>query len=301
MRIRHFSFMGIRALDGLQRDLPRTSDTDLIVVHGRYGHGKTTFLDTIAAAKESIGSYGTGDARWDNLVGSSIGAAKVKIDWELSEDERRRAGVGDALVPSEVILGAQGAPPDPSKLLAAILSRPGDATHGSVHYLHDTRELTGPVNYGAAETSFAERMTTRNSKFADLYDVLDQPNLRPAREEGAKRLAELFPALSVLGLRRTGISFVPMFENKGTGKERTYHQLSSSEQQAFLAAFYTGKGPIFDSLLMIDAPELGFGDEGAADLVRALLRWTTRTQIIVATASNAVRSMPETAHVVELP
>lgn len=301
MRIRHFTFLGIRALDGLKKDLPRTSDTDLIVVHGRYGHGKTTFLDTIAAAKERIGNYGTPDARWDTLVGSSIGAAKVQIDWELSEDERRRGGVAEGLVPSEVILGTQGAPPDPSKLLAAILSRPSDATHGSVHYFHDTRELTGPVNFGAAETSFAERLTSRNSKFSDLYDVLDQPSLRPAKEEGGKRLAELFPGLEVAGLRRTGISFVPMFVDKATGRERNYHQLSSSEQQAFLAAFYTAKGPIVDSILMVDAPERGFGDEGAVDLVRALLRWTSKTQLIVATASSAVRAMSETAHVVELP
>ena len=54
MRIRHLSFLGVRGLDGLRQDLPRTSDTDLIVVHGGYSSGKTSFLDAIAAAKAGI-------------------------------------------------------------------------------------------------------------------------------------------------------------------------------------------------------------------------------------------------------
>lgn len=301
MRIRHFSFMGIRGLDGLQRDLPRSTDSDVVVVHGGYARGKTTFLDTIAAAKELVGEYGSPDARWASLVGSSSGAAKVKIDWEVSENERSRAGLSDSLLSSESILGKALAAAEPPKVLRALLSQRSDAESGSVHYLHDTRELNGPVSFGATETSFAERMTTRNSKFADLYDVLDQPDRRVVRELGAQRFSELFPKLEIVGLRRTGISFVPLIRHRDTGVERNYFQLSSSERQAFLVALYTAKAPIVDSVLMLDAPELGFGDEGAVDLVRALLRWTARTQLWVATASNAVRSMPEAANVVELP
>jgi ABC-type uncharacterized transport system ATPase subunit len=301
MRIRHFSFLGIRGLDGLDKDLPRTNDTDLVVVHGKYARGKTTFLDTLAAAKERIGEYGSPDGRWDSLVGSNTGSAKVKIDWELSDDERKRSGIADGLLSGESILGRTPVAGDPSKALRGLLTQRSDAERGSIHYLHDSRDLTGPVNYGAQAAAFAERMTTRNSKFAEIYDLLDQPEMRAAKEDGAKRFAELFPKLEVVGLRRTGISFVPMIRHRDSNAERSYHQLSSSEKQAFLIALYTAKAPIVDSVLMIDAPEIGFGDEAAVDLVQALLRWTQRTQLIVATASTAVRSMPETAHVVELP
>lgn len=300
MRIRFLSFMGIRGLDGLQRDLPRATDLDLIVVHGGFARGKTTFLDTIAAAKEAVADYGSPDARWDALVGSSTGSAKVRIDWEPSDDERSRAGSGETLLSGESILGKAHLPSEHPRLLQALLSQRGDAERGSVHYLHDTRDLAGPVSFGAGEASAAERLTTRNTKFSDFYDVLDQPQFSAVRTLGARRFAELFPHLEVTGLRRTGISFVPALRHRETGVERTYNTLSSSERHAFITAFYTAKAPIIDSVLMVDAPELGFGDEGAVELVRALLRWTTRTQIVVATASTAVRSMPEAAHVVEL-
>jgi hypothetical protein len=301
MRIRFFSIMGIRGLDGLQKDLPRTSDLDLVVVHGGFARGKTTFLDTIAAAKESVANYGSPDGRWDSLVGSSTGSAKIRIDWEPSDEERARAGSNETLLSGESILGKAALPPEHPKLLHALLNHPGDAERGSVHYLQDTRELAGPLSYGAREASNSERLTTRNAKYSELYDMLDQPQYAPARALGAKRFAELFPHFEITGLKRTGISFVPALRNRDTGVDRIYDNLSSSEKQAFLTALYTAKMPIVDSVLMIDAPELGFGDDGAVELVRALLRWTTKTQIIVATASTAVRSMPEVAHVVTLP
>ncbi len=300
MRIRYFSFQGVRGLDGLHKDLPRTHDLDLVVVHGRFARGKTRVLDAIAAAKESIAQYGSPDARWDALVTAAGGAAKVRIDWEPSDDERARSGFGESLIGSECILGGPLIPPEHPKLLQALLSQRGDGERGSIHYLHDKRDLTGPLSFGAAETSASERLTTRNTKFSDLYDVLDEPQYAAAKALGGQRFAELFPELEIMGLRRTGVSFTPSLRHRRTGEERLYSSLSPSERNGFLAALYTSKSPIVDSVFMLDGPELGFGDEGAVELVRALLRWTTRTQIIVATASAAVRSMAEVAHVVEL-
>jgi len=302
MRIRYFSMLGIRGLDGLQKDMPHR-DIDLVVVHGGFARGKTAFLDTIAAAKEKVSDYGTPDSRWDALVGSNSGSAKVRLDWEPSAAELTRAGASaqEGLLSAESILGKVAVPPEHPKLLQALLAQRGDAERGSVHYMHDTRDLSGPLSYGANEAAVNERLTTRNTKFAEIYDMLDQPQFAAARALGAARFAEIFPDLELVGLKRTGISFVPGLRNKSTGVERTYNTLSSSERHAFLMAYYTAKSPIVESVLLLDAPELGFGDDGAVQLVRAMLRWTTKTQIIVATASNAVRAMPEVAHVVDLP
>lgn len=300
MRIRFFSFIGVRGLDGWQKDLPRARDLDLIVVHGRFGRGKTSFLDTLAAAKEKVGDYGTPDARWDSLPAESGGSAKVRIDWETSDSERSRAGSGDVLFSAESILGRAPVTPDYPRLLRALLSQRGDGERGSIHYFHDTRDLAGPLSFGADEAAVNERLTTRNTKFSDFYDILDQPQFAPVRTLAAQRFSELFPQLEIVGLRRQGISFVPYLRNRETGAERTYSSLSTSERNGFLAALYTAKSPIVDSVFLIDTPELGFGEDGAPELVRALLRWTSRTQIIVATSSAAVRTMPEVAHVVEL-
>jgi hypothetical protein len=300
MRIRHFSFMGVRRLDGLKKDLPRSSDTDLVVVHGGRARGKTTFLDTLAVAKEKIAEYGSADSRWDGVVASSAGAAKVAIDWEASESERSRMGLSDALLSSESILGSARSPADAPIGLRGLLSDPGDATRGSVHYLHDSRQLDGPLSFGADDAAFRQRLTTRNSKFGDLYDLLDQGEKAEARARASARFAELCPGHEIVGLKRFGTSFYPMVKDP-SGAVRTADKFSASERQAFLLALYTSRTPIVDSLVLVDAPEIGFGDLGAVDYVRALLRWTLNTQLVVATASDAVRTMPEVAHVVELP
>ena len=298
MRIRGFTFMGVRGLDGLTKDLPG-SEPDVVVVYGKQAAGKTTFLDTIAAAKEAVAEYGSPDGRWDALPGSH-GTAKVTINWEASPNEQARFAIGDGLLQSESILGRRGERPEYPVALVGILSEAGEAERGSIHYFHDRRQLEGPISFGADDSALRNRLTTRNSKYADLHDVLDQPDKVPAKNLASARFSELFPKLEIGGLRRHGTSFHATVRHKETGDERGYETLSSSEQQAYLMALYTAKRPIVDSIILLDAPEIGFGD-GAVDLVRALLRWTTKTQIIVATASAAVRSMPEATNVVELP
>ena len=299
MRIRHFSFLGIRGLDGHRHDLPRTSDTDLTIIHGGFASGKTSFLDALAAAKENVAAYGSPDSRWDGLVGSSTGAAKVQIQWEASDTERALYGLDDALLSSESILGRGMGAEDHPVALKGLLGEDGDATRGSVHYLHDTRNLDGPLSFGSDDAGLRLRMTTRNSKFADLYDVLDQSDKTSARALASQRLGELCPNLEILGLKRFGTSFYPIIVERDSRAERRYHSLSTSEQQAFLLALYTAKKPIVDSVVLVDAPEVGFGD-GAVECVRALLRWTNRTQLIVATGVAAVKAMPEVSHVIEL-
>ncbi len=298
MRVRTISLLGVRGLDGLKLDLPRAKDTDLVVVYGRQASGKTTFLDALAAAKEAVAAYGSPDGRWDSLVGS-LGAAKVHIGWEASADEQTRMALADALLSSESILGKPG-PSEHPVALTGLLTEPGTADRGSIHYLHDTRELDGPLSFGSEDAGLRNRLTTRNSKFAELYDVLDQPERRPQLGLAAARFAELFPRLEILGLRRMGTSFYPMVRDRDTNEARTYETLSTSERQGFLLALYTARQPIVDSIVLLDAPERGFGD-GAVELVRALLRWTSKTQLIVATGAAAVRAMPEVSHQTELP
>lgn len=296
MRIRNFSFIGVRKLDGLKQDWSR-AEPDLIVVYGRPASGKTSFLDTLAAAKEAICPYGPPDSRWDHLVGS-LGSAKVRIDWDLSANEQARLAAGDSLLSTEAVFG-RARPPEYPVVVSALLSEPGTPDRGSIHYLQDTRQLEGPLSFGSDDANVRQRLSTRNSKFADLYDILDQPEKRATLKLASTRFNELFPRLEISGMRRMGTAFYAMVRDKESGEERPYETLSQSERQGFLFALYASRMPIVDSVILLDAPEIGVGD-GAVDLVRALLRWTTTTQIIVATGISAVRSMPEVAHVVEL-
>ncbi|MBL9020684.1 MAG: hypothetical protein JNL21_00735 [Myxococcales bacterium] len=299
MRIRGFTFNGVRGLDGLKKDLPG-SDNDLVVVFGKQGSGKTTFLDTLAAAKEAIAEYGSPDSRWDSIP-DSRGIAKVTINWEASANEQARFALGNPQLQTESFLGRRtGDPAEYPVSIVGMLGEVGEAERGSVHYFHDSRALEGPIDFGADDAALRNRLTTRNSKFAELYDLLDQPEYATAKALASDRYSELFPRLGLAGMRRYGMSFHIMVQDKEKGEQRTYDTLSTSERQGLIMALYTARRPIVDSIILIDAPERGFGD-GATDLLRGLLRWTTRTQLIVATASGAVRSMPEASHVVELP
>ncbi len=299
MRLRHFKFLGIRKLDGLSADLPSGHYTDLVVVHGGPSTGKTSFLDTLASCTERIAGSNAWDSRWDSLA--MTGAAKVALDWEASEDERARMALADPLLSTEVILGGSRSANDAPIALRGILAEQPTSARGSVHYLHDGRALEGPTAYGADEAAFRQRMLNRNTKFGNLYDLLDQAEMASARALATTRLAEVFPDLTIDGLRRFGTGFTPMIKDAAAeGAARPADKLSTSERQAFLLALYTSRVPIVDSVILLDAPEIGFGDAGAVDLVRALLRWTMRTQLIVATTSDAVRDMPETSHTVEL-
>lgn len=300
MRLRHFSFHGIRKLDGFSAELPPGNYTDLVVLHGGRGSGKTSFLDTLAACTERIAGSNGWDSRWDGLA--MTGTAKVALDWEASEEERARMALGDPLLSTEVILGGARSAQDTPVALRGILGEQPSPARGSVHYLHDGRALEGPTAYGADETAFRQRLLNRNTKFGNLYDLLDQSEMASARALATARLLELCPNLTIDGLRRYGTGFTPMIKDAAAeGASRPADKVSASERQSFLLALYTSRVPIVESVILVDAPEIGFGDAGAVDLVRALLRWTTRTQLIVATASDAVRDMPETAHAVELP
>ena len=299
MRIRHLSFVGIRSLPSIKQGFPPSGASDLIVAYGKFACGKTTFLDTIAAAKERIAPYGSPDSRWDSLVAPSVPAAKVSIQWEASDVERARFALEDGLLPTEVVLGTAAGKERHPLSLQGILTDRGSATNGSIHYLHDTRDLDGPLSFGGEDASVRLRLTARNAKFAELYDVLDQSPLAAAKRLATERLSELCPNLEIVGMQRSGASLFSILKDRETGVERRLDTLSLSEQQAFILALYTSRYPIVDSIVLVDAPELGFGD-GAVEYLRALLRWTTRTQVIAATSVAAVRDMPEVGHVIEL-
>ncbi len=298
MRICHVSFNGVRGLSGRTFNLPRTRDTDLVVVYGPPASGKTGLLDTLAAVKERIADYGAPDGRWDSLVASGA-SAKIKIQWDANDDERTRFGIQDNLLSTEVVLGHAAGVARHPVALQGILSQPGSATQGSVHYLHDTRDLEGPQSFPSDDGGLRLRLTTRNGKFSHLYDMLDQPEYGPQKRLATDRLLELCPQLELVGLRRVGTSFYTRLRDVRTNEERRYDSLSMSERQAMILALYTSFSPIVESVVLVDTPELGFGDAAVAYL-QALLRWTTRTQIIAATGVSAVRAMAEVAHVIEL-
>lgn len=301
MRIRAIELQGVRGLPSRTWDFPRTSDADVIVVTGPRASGKTSFLDAIVAAKEKVAPYGAGDSRWARLVPEGQRAAKVTLSWETDATERERVHLEDELFSTEAILGeALGLPPRPSRAVTALLGTLSDEPHGRVTYFHDSRQLPTPVSFESDATGKTHRLTSRNLKFVDVYPVLARPELASARARASAHLASLCPDLEVKGLNLQGGSYEPMLGSRSSGALRPYSSLCASERQAALFALHVARVELARSVVIVDSPELGFGDDGAVDVMRAMLSWGHDNQLIFATASRALAAAVPPARVVEL-
>src|ERR1700760_3685315 len=105
MKLRRLTTDGVRGVADRRYDLtdPRTgAAASVIVVTGPSGSGKTSFLDAIAAGKEDIAPWGARPSP-SKVVRHAAGAAKIKIDWELDDEERRRMGLDVRSLESESI------------------------------------------------------------------------------------------------------------------------------------------------------------------------------------------------------
>ena len=301
MRIRAIELQGVRGLPSRTWDFPRTSDADVIVVTGPCASGKTTFLDALVAAKEKVAPYGAGDSRWARLIPEGKRAAKVVLSWETDATERERLHLEEELVSTEAIIGDALAPPARyPKAITSLLGTLSDEPYGRVFYLHDTRQLPTPVSFGADESGRTHRLTSRNQKFVDVYPLLTLPELAQARARASQYLGSLFPDLEVKGVVLQSGTYEPMLASRGSGALRPFSTLSASERQATLIALHLARVEPARSVILVDTPELAFGEEGAVRLLRAMLSWGHDNQLILATASKSLASAVPASRLVEL-
>src|SRR5262245_17434526 len=104
MKLRRVTTDGVRGIADRSYDLTdRTgAAASVVVVTGPSGSGKTSFLDAVAAAKEDIAPWGAGHS-WTKVVRAGAGAAKVRLEWELNDEERRRVGLDTPVIETESI------------------------------------------------------------------------------------------------------------------------------------------------------------------------------------------------------
>lgn len=300
MRIRAIELQGIRNLPNKTWDLPSRSEADIVVVTGPRGSGKTTFLDAIIAAKEKVAPYGGADARWGNLLPSGQRSAKVRLFFELGKEERERLGAGDELVEIEAIFGESFARnARPSRIVQTLLGRWADEPHGRFVYFHDGRALNGPLQVAADRAAKTNALTTRNSKFAHVYDLLSDPSRGGDRERANTLLQVLCPTLTFLGISNAAGVQEPLLL-RASGDRAHYSQLSSSEREAALFALAFVRPQINDSIILLDRPEAAFGDRGALELVNAILRFGPTNQLVLATGSAELVAAVPRERVIEV-
>lgn len=291
MKIKSLSWVGVAGLADGNADFGGTasSPADLVAITGPAGSGKSRLLALIAHTKERLAPYGVLPA--DESITSS--AAKVAIQWWLSETEQRTTGVPERLVPSEVLYPRpKGLPPlnDPS--LIEVLERYSHSPEvGKVDYVPPDR--TKPLSSGASGDHIAEQRRKRLASGSDKYASIKQLALQcmRARDPRVPKLRELFSELCEarsLG-NPTADGDIEMFTASG-GRTPLRHA-SSSEWEAFaMAATFVLVG-LQHSIVLYDTPELYVDGADAAKRLGALRRAAPTTQLIVATRSSAVLEM----------
>ncbi|MBL9021526.1 MAG: hypothetical protein JNL21_04975 [Myxococcales bacterium] len=307
MRIRKVSFDGVRGLPDKEFDLTDSKTgwaARLVVVTGAQSSGKTSFLDAIVAAKEHVGSYGSppGSA---SVVRAGEEAAKIRVEWELSQLERDRYGLVEPTVVAETLFGdAVVAPPDPNPALAALLSEyDPDPEFGKVEYFHASRRL--PVGASVDLTKAAGtqadkmmRLEKSDAKYTGLVrfvveaglglDVDPSGNPRPPGR--TKRAFEALCSSKRLGglYSAEGTVLPGFFDSQGNAYG--LGQLSDSELEAFLFSVSFVRsglaGARSGSLVLIDTPEKHVGTEDAVRFIEALSRLGEENQLVVATRSR---------------
>jgi hypothetical protein len=308
MKIARISTNGFVGLPDRSFDLTDPASgapLDRVVVTGGPGSGKTSFLKAIAAAKEDVAPY-AGRGATARFVRPGAAAAKIKIDWHLSEAERGRLGLSRPELSSESILGP-GIPPsrahDP-RLVALLGAYDHSPETGKFELFHADRTLArGAVGSNAIDT-FDQRLLRLGDdlrKYSALPRFLielciDQP-------DGARVFQEVFGALCATkrfgGLKRVGRARTPFFVTPD-GVEVEIDDLASSEQQAVIFAGTALLIGLSSSVALVDTPEKHLACSEVVPFALALSSLGNDNQLILATGSQELASAAPPQNVIRL-
>jgi len=301
MRIRSISTDGVRGLADRSYELtdPQGGAAPVVVITGPTGAGKTTLLGAIAAAKEDVAPWGASPS-WSDVVRPGAGAAKIRIAWELGDEEKTRVGADGRTLESESIFSPKVVPGQGHDARVEILldRYDHDPAHGKIEYFPAERTLAREaVGLTILDTSVQRRvrLDTDVRKYGALHRYLHELHLGlherfeapPGRERFAKAFGALCPTRRVLGLTRTADGMELLFEG-GVSGPVPVHRLPHAEQQAVLFAAAFEMLGLAHSLVLVDTPELHQPSGEAAAFARAIASLGADNQVIFATGSSEV-------------
>lgn len=317
MKVRKVLVDGFRGLPDREVSLvdPRTDAAfDLVLVTGKRASGKTSFLEAIVAGKEQVGPYGPAQPA-STFVRHDASAAKVRIEWELSQTERDRYGAPKRSLVAESIFGdAVISPPDPDASLAALLGEyVAEPEYGKVEYFHASRRLPlgSAIDLSKAAGADLDRMTRLlrdDMKYSGLVRFMVEAGLGLDVDANGKakppgRVTRAFEALcstkKIGGLYRSGEQMLPAFVDDS---RRTYSlaQLTDSELDALIFAVTFVRAGISGSVVLIDTPEKHLSDLDARVFVQALAQLGADNQLIVATQAPSILASVQSDQIVRL-
>jgi hypothetical protein len=313
MKLRRVTTDGVRGLaDRLYELTDRAGAVaSVVVVTGPSGSGKTSFLDAIAAAKEDVAPWGVRHS-WTKVVRQGAGAAKIRIQWELNDEERGRMGLDAHPLESESIFSPTTPPGqghDPR--LEALLERyDHDPAHGKMEYFFAERTLAREATgFSALDPSMQKRARLDRDvrKYGALHKYLVELHLGlhersgapSGRERFAASFAKLCPGHRVLGLSRSAERMELLFDGGAQGPV-PIHALPHAEQQAVLFAGAFELLGLSRSIVLVDGPELHQDERDAGAFAGALTQLGEDNQLIFATGWASIADALPGAVVIEL-
>lgn len=294
---------------------------DTVYIAGPAASGKTTFLEAIAALKESVGPYGPSPdpAR---LLRRGAKSGRVEGTWLLTPEEAACAEVQNATVTTTLALEPDAVPSLADAGLRAVFARYShDPGQGKFEYFPSNRRLSARAG---AELPLALEAGLRLSARPDKYAAVGQALIRLALADGVKTveeakargvllksdtrdslapyrkdLAELSPGIRLAGVEVRGGEPELFFERPDGGR-LVLDELSDSEKQAVLFAVTYRRIGLSHSVVLIDQPELCLHTDQQLRFLRALGRLGADNQMFVATGSTEITRLAAPHEIVAL-
>ena len=294
MKIARVTTAGVRGLPDRTFELtdPGTGrPLDTVLVTGPPGAGKTSFLDAIAAAKEDVAPYGPRRSPAP-YVKRGAAAAKIRIDWWLTDDERARLAVDKPEIASESIL-SPSIPPSTAhdaRLVALLSAYDHTPETPKLEYFHEHRTLARGST-GSSALAPADQRGLRLGKELFKYAVLPRFLMDlyldggPGPKELERRLAAFPIRRRPGGLRKTHAGREAFFVGDD-GTEVGIEDLSASEQQALIFAATSLFIGLARSILLVDAPEKHLASEAVLPFASGLGQLGFDNQLVIATGSR---------------
>lgn len=308
MKIARVTTTGVRGLPDRTFDLTDPASgkpLDVVVVTGPAGSGKTSFLDAIAAAKEDVAPYGPRRSPAP-YVRRGAAAAKIRIDWALSDAERARLAVEKPEITSESIL-SPSIPPSTAhdaRLVGLLSAYDHTPATPKLEYFHEHRTLARGAT-GSTALSPSDQRGLRLGKELFKYAALPRFLVELYLDGGTgpaeltRRLAALTPSKKPGGLRKTSAGREVFF----VGEDESpvgIDDLSASEQQALIFAATSIFIGLSGSILLVDVPEKHLGSEAIVPFVAGLAELDRDNQLILATGSRELVQKTRAQAVVRL-
>lgn len=307
MRISAISFDGCRSLPDTKLGFATSGGQapEIILVTGGAASGKTTFLETILAAKETMAPYAGRALGTRSFVRAGSTSAKVNITWEVSQSESQRIR-STGPFETEAIFGTfDGQPVHAASEIIGLLGRYDRAPDlGKLEYFHDARALPVVMPSGLTDGPGMERfkrLTRDITKYhfvprmiVDTHALGTEAKLRAAIER-------VCPTKIVTGVHQANGQVEPLLFDKRSRRSTPWSELTASEAQCFLFATTFVWAGLNDSVVFIDSPELHVGERGVVPLIEALQAVGKDNQFIMATQSPALLASVPPRQVVELP